>query len=52
MKGDEMKKKRLPRVKTVDDLAQVEKNEKDYEGAIIPIDPELAQAIINKLEQR
>ena len=47
-----MKKKRLTRVKTVDDLAQVEKNEKNYEGAIMPIDPELAKAIINKLEPR
>ncbi|GAI47157.1 unnamed protein product [marine sediment metagenome] len=47
-----MKKKRLSRVKTVDDLARVEKNEKDYEGDIIPIEPELAKAIIKKLEER
>jgi len=43
---------KLDRIETPDDLAEVERNEDVYEGEIIPVDPELAEAIIKALEER
>jgi len=41
---------KLDRIETPDDLAEVERNEDVYEGEIIPVDPELAEAIIKALD--
>lgn len=40
------------KIESLEDLEELEERAEEFEGEIIPLDPELAKAIIQALEER
>ena len=40
------------KIESPEDLEELEQREEEFEGEIIPLDPNLAQALIQALEER